>query len=145
MTVRHKEGAMLTNGQTEFQKMFSRIDLEQLEQYLIWHQTPPDVMLNYLTPTGRKARPDTKRICNWVNRKYGRSVQEVVQEIDDLCQQAILENVRHMLHAVLYQKASFIRVIWLAFQVFQRELLEKYLLNICRKGLIPILTFDLFS
>ena len=28
---------------------------------------------------GRKARPDTKRICNWVNRKYGRSVQEVVQ------------------------------------------------------------------
>ena len=42
---------------------------------------------------GRKARPDTKRICNWVNRKYGRSVQEVVQEIDDLCQEAILEKV----------------------------------------------------
>ena len=42
---------------------------------------------------GRKARPDTKRICNWVNRKYGRSVTEVVQEIDDLCQQAILEKV----------------------------------------------------
>jgi len=42
---------------------------------------------------GRKARPDTKRICNWVNRKYGRSVQEVVQQIDDLCQQSILEKV----------------------------------------------------
>lgn len=42
---------------------------------------------------GRKARPDTKRICNWVNRKYGRSVQEVVQEIDDLCQESILEKV----------------------------------------------------
>ena len=45
---------------------------------------------------GRKARPDTKRICNWVNRKYGRSVQEVVQEIDDLCQEAILEKVLYI-------------------------------------------------
>ena len=45
---------------------------------------------------GRKARPDTKRICNWVNRKYGRSVQEVVREIDELCQEAILEKVEHL-------------------------------------------------
>jgi len=53
-----------------------------------------DLVLTAITVMkGRKARPDTKRICNWVNRKYGRSVQEVVQEIDDLCQQAILEKV----------------------------------------------------
>ena len=24
---------------------------------------------------GRKARPDTRRLCNWVHRKYGRPVQ----------------------------------------------------------------------
>jgi hypothetical protein len=42
---------------------------------------------------GRKARPDTKRICNWVNRKYGRAVQDVVAEIDDLCTEGILEKV----------------------------------------------------
>ena len=43
---------------------------------------------------GRKARPDTKRLCNWVNRKYGRAVQDVVSEIDDLCNEGILEKVR---------------------------------------------------
>ena len=44
---------------------------------------------------GRKARPDTKRLCNWVHRKYGRSVQEVVNEIDNLCAQGILEKVEY--------------------------------------------------
>jgi hypothetical protein len=42
---------------------------------------------------GRKARPDTKRLCNWVNRKYGRAVQDVVSEIDELCTEGILEKV----------------------------------------------------
>ncbi len=45
---------------------------------------------------GRKARPDTKRICNWVNRKYGRAVQDVVAEIDDLCTEGILEKVSEL-------------------------------------------------
>lgn len=44
---------------------------------------------------GRKARPDTKRLCNWVHRKYGRSIQEVVQEIDSLCVQGILDKVEY--------------------------------------------------
>ena len=44
---------------------------------------------------GRKARPDTKRLCNWVHRKYGRSVQEVVDEIDSLCAGGILEKVEY--------------------------------------------------
>ena len=44
---------------------------------------------------GRKARPDTKRLCNWVHRKYGRSVQEVVDEIDRLCAGGILEKVEY--------------------------------------------------
>ena len=44
---------------------------------------------------GRKARPDTKRLCNWVHRKYGRSVQEVVDEIDGLCAGGILEKVEY--------------------------------------------------
>lgn len=58
------------------------------------NSTTRDLVLAAITVMkGRKARPDTKRICNWVNRKYGRSVQEVVQEIDDLCQKAVLEKV----------------------------------------------------
>ena len=44
---------------------------------------------------GRKARPDTKRLCNWVHRKYGRSVGDVVNEIDNLCAQGILEKVEY--------------------------------------------------
>jgi hypothetical protein len=44
---------------------------------------------------GRKARPDTKRLCNWVNRKYGRAVQDVVSEIDELCTEGILEKVNY--------------------------------------------------
>ena len=44
---------------------------------------------------GRKARPDTKRLCNWVHRKYGRSVGDVVSEIDNLCAQGILEKVEY--------------------------------------------------
>jgi len=44
---------------------------------------------------GRKARPDTKRLCNWVHRKYGRSVQEVVNEIDSLCAQGVLDKVEY--------------------------------------------------
>ena len=44
---------------------------------------------------GRKARPDTKRLCNWVHRKYGRSVQDVVNEIDSLCDQGVLEKVEY--------------------------------------------------
>ena len=44
---------------------------------------------------GRKARPDTKRLCNWVHRKYGRSVQEVVNEIDNLCAHGVLEKVEY--------------------------------------------------
>jgi len=44
---------------------------------------------------GRKARPDTKRLCNWVHRKYGRSVAEVVSEIDSLCAQGILDKVEY--------------------------------------------------
>merc|ERR1711892_231669 len=45
---------------------------------------------------GRKARPDTKRLCNWVHRKYGRSVQEVVNEIDSLCAQGVLDKVEYI-------------------------------------------------
>merc|ERR550519_2482295 len=44
---------------------------------------------------GRKARPDTRRLCNWVHRKYGRTVQEVVDEIDRLCAGGILEKVEY--------------------------------------------------
>ena len=59
---------------------------------------------------GRKARPDTRRLCNWVHRKYGRPVQvgednvffrssficvlqAVVNEIDSLCTAGVLEKV----------------------------------------------------
>ena len=44
---------------------------------------------------GRKARPDTKRLCNWVHRKYGKSVQDVVDEIDNLCAGGVLEKVEY--------------------------------------------------
>ena len=44
---------------------------------------------------GRKARPDTRRLCNWVHRKYGRAVQAVVLEIDGLCEAGVLEKVEY--------------------------------------------------
>ena len=49
---------------------------------------------------GRKARPDTKRLCNWVNRKYGRAVQDVVSEIDELCTEGILEKVNRIVYGI---------------------------------------------
>ena len=59
-------------------------------------QTTGDLVLAAISVMkGRKARPDTKRLCNWVHRKYGRSVQEVVNEIDNLCDQGILEKVEY--------------------------------------------------
>merc|ERR1712115_671507 len=55
-----------------------------------------DLVLNAISVMkGRKARPDTRRLCNWVHRKYGRPVQEVVQEIDSLCASSILEKVEY--------------------------------------------------
>ena len=53
-----------------------------------------DILLTF-DSQGRKARPDTKRLCNWVHRKYGRSVQDVVNEIDSLCAQGVLEKVEY--------------------------------------------------
>ena len=59
-------------------------------------QTTGDLVLAAISVMkGRKARPDTKRLCNWVHRKYGRSVQDVVNEIDSLCDQGILEKVEY--------------------------------------------------
>ena len=59
-------------------------------------QTTGDLVLAAISVMkGRKARPDTKRLCNWVNRKYGRSVQDVVNEIDSLCEQGVLEKVEY--------------------------------------------------
>ena len=66
--------------------------------------TPPDsstqelVLAAISVMKGRKARPDTKRLCNWVHRKYGKSVQEVVNEIDSLCAQGILDKVGRILY-----------------------------------------------
>ena len=59
------------------------------------HSTGDLVLAAIAVMKGRKARPDTKRLCNWVHRKYGRSVQEVVNEIDHLCDQGILEKVEY--------------------------------------------------
>jgi len=59
-------------------------------------QTTGDLVLAAISVMkGRKARPDTKRLCNWVHRKYGRSVQDVVNEIDSLCAQGVLEKVEY--------------------------------------------------
>jgi len=43
----------------------------------------------------RKARPDTKRLCNWVSRKYSRTVNDVVAQIDSLCEEGILAKVEY--------------------------------------------------
>lgn len=72
-----------------------------LPQEMTAMSTPPDsstqdlVLAAISVMKGRKARPDTKRLCNWVHRKYGRSVQEVVNEIDNLCAQGILDKVEY--------------------------------------------------
>ena len=34
----------------------------------------------------RKARPDTKRICNWIHRRYGHPIQSVSDELERLVQ-----------------------------------------------------------